>query len=72
MLSPSVGRFLTTLALGNRDFTTLAALMAKPESSVMMTFAPEPNPGLEHDHFTGSAIVFVSTVSYLTHTADLR
>ena len=24
MLSPSVGRFLTTLALGNRDFTALA------------------------------------------------
>ena len=72
MLSPSVGRFLTTLALGNRDFTALGALMVKPDSSVMMTFAPEPNPGLEHDHFSGSAIVFMSTVSYLTHTADLR
>jgi hypothetical protein len=38
-----------------------------------MTFSPDPNPGLEHDHFSGSAIVFVSTVSYYsTHTASLQ
>ncbi len=62
--APSVHRFLTTLALGARDFRSLAALMIKPRSSVMMTFAADPNPGLEHDHFSGPAVVFVSTVSY--------
>ncbi len=72
ILSPSVHRFLTTLALGAGHFRSLAELMVKPASSVMMTFAPEPNPGLTHDHFSGSAIVFVSTVSYPTHTASLR
>jgi uncharacterized protein YcbK (DUF882 family) len=71
-LSPSVRGYLTTLALGSRDFTALAPLMAKPDSSVMMTFSSDPNPGLEPDHFSGSAIVFISTVSYPTHTADLR
>ena len=72
VLSPSVRGFLTTLALGSRDFTALAALMVKPESSVMMTFSSNPNFGLESDHFSGSAIVFMPTVSYPTRTADLR
>jgi uncharacterized protein YcbK (DUF882 family) len=72
ILSPSVHRFLTTLALGARDFTSLASLMVKPASSVMMTFSSDPSPGLSHDHFSGSAIVFLSTVTYPTHTASLQ
>jgi uncharacterized protein YcbK (DUF882 family) len=73
LVAPSVHRFLTTLALGARDFRTLAALMVKPRSSVMMTFATDPNPGLDHEHFSGPAVVFVSTVSYpSTRTAILQ
>jgi uncharacterized protein YcbK (DUF882 family) len=72
VLSPSVHQFLTTAALGVGDFRTLAAMMVKPSSAVMMTFAADPNPGLQHDHFTGAAIVFVSTVNYPTHTAALQ
>jgi hypothetical protein len=73
LVAPNVHRFLTTLALGARDFRSLAALMVKPRSSVMMTFAADPNPGLDHEHFTGPAVVFVSTVSYpTTRTAILR
>jgi len=72
VLAPSVHHFLTTLALGTRDFRTLAALMVKPRRSVMMTFAADPNPGLEHDRFSGAAVVFVSTVSYPTRTIALQ
>jgi uncharacterized protein YcbK (DUF882 family) len=72
VLSPSVQRFLTTVAIGERDFRSLAPFMVKPASSVMMTFSADPNIGLVHDHFSGSAIVFVSTVSYPTHTASLQ
>jgi uncharacterized protein YcbK (DUF882 family) len=73
LVAPSVHRFLTTLALGARDFRVLAALMVKPRSAVMMTFAADPNPGLDHEHFTGPAVVFVSTVSYpTTRTAILQ
>ncbi len=73
MMSPSVHRFLTITALGAGDYRSLAALMHKPDSSVMMTFAADPQLGLANDHFNGgSAIVFVSTVSYPTRTADLR
>jgi hypothetical protein len=71
VLSPSVHRFLTTLALGARDFTSLASLMVKPVNSVQMTFSSDPNVGLTHDHFSGSAIVFVPTVTYPLHTASL-
>jgi uncharacterized protein YcbK (DUF882 family) len=73
LVAPSVHRFLTTLALGAHDFRTLAALMVKPRSSVMMTFAADPNPGLEHERFSGPAVVFVSTISYPTaRTATLQ
>jgi uncharacterized protein YcbK (DUF882 family) len=72
VVSPSVRRFLTTVALGARDFTSLAELMVKPASSVMMTFSSDPNLGMTQDRFSGSAIVFVSTVSYPTHTASLQ
>ena len=46
---------------GARHFPTSRSLMVKPASSVMMTFSPDPNLGLSHDHFSGSAIVFLST-----------
>jgi uncharacterized protein YcbK (DUF882 family) len=69
VLAPSVHRFLTTLALGTHDFRTLATLMVKPRRSVMMTFAADPNPGLDHDRFSGAAVVFVSTVNYPARTA---
>ncbi len=72
MMSPSVRRFLTVTALGRRDFRSLAALMVKPTNAVMMTFSGDPQLGLTPDHFSGSAIVFMSTVTYPTHTAELR
>ncbi len=71
ILSPSVHRFLTTLALGANDLTKLATLMAKPKSVLMMTFSADPTHGLT-DHFRGSAVVFLSTVTYPTHTASLQ
>ncbi len=72
ILSPSVHRFLSTLAFGARDVAYLAKLMEKPSSSVMMTFSADPNLGLSQDHFSGSAIVFLSTITYPTRTASLQ
>jgi uncharacterized protein YcbK (DUF882 family) len=72
VLSPSVHRFLTTLALGTRDLTSLSAMMVKPASSVMMTFTNNTTVGPSHDHFSGSAIVFLPTVTYPTRTASLQ
>jgi hypothetical protein len=74
VLSPSVKHFLTTMALGDRDFRSLASLMIKPRSAVKMGFSPDPYPGLSQDHFSGTAIAFVPTVNYATatHTASLQ
>jgi uncharacterized protein YcbK (DUF882 family) len=72
VVSPSVERFLCITTLGARDFRPLAELMVKPANSVMMTFAADPNPGLDHDHFSGSAVVFPSTVTYPLRTAQLQ
>jgi len=46
--------------------------MVKPASSVMMTFSTDPSMGLSNDHFSGSMIGFLSTITYLTRTASLR
>ena len=72
VVAPSASDFLTTATLGSQDFRELTPLMSKPASSVMMTFSADPNLGLTHDRFSGSAIVFVSTVTYPTQTAWLR
>jgi uncharacterized protein YcbK (DUF882 family) len=72
VLSPSVHRFLTTIALGVGDLRSLAAMMVKPASAVYTTFAADPNPGLDHDHFAGSAIVFLPTVNYPGRTAAMQ
>jgi hypothetical protein len=72
VMSPSVSGTISITSLGARDFRTLAALMVQPDSSVMMTFTAEPNPGLAADRFSGSPIVFVSTVTYPLHTAGLQ
>jgi uncharacterized protein YcbK (DUF882 family) len=72
VVSPDVSHSLYTTPLGERDFRTLATLMVKPDNSVMMTFAADPSLGLADDRFKGSAIVFVSTISYPMHTADLQ
>jgi hypothetical protein len=72
VLSPSVHRFLTTIALGVGDLRSLAEMMVKPSSAVFMTFAADPNPGLDHNRFAGSAIVFLPTVNYPGRTAALQ
>ena len=72
MLSPNVQNFLSITSLGARDFRTMSPMMVKPANSVMMTFAADPNPGLESARFSGAATVFVPTVSYTLRTAQLR
>jgi uncharacterized protein YcbK (DUF882 family) len=76
LVSPDVRHFMTALMLGAENYRALIALVEKPAQSVVMTFGPEPNPGLSADHFSGPAVGTISTVSYKqaqtqtrTHTA---
>lgn len=72
IITPSVQTYLTTTLFAAPDFQQLAVQMRKPASTVLMTFAAEPNPGLQTTQFTGSAVVFQSTVTFAARTAALR
>jgi hypothetical protein len=73
IVAPSAGAFMSTSLLGTTDFRTLSPYLQKPSSSVMMTFAKtDPHLGMSTQRFTGTAVVFVSTVTFSRRTAALR
>jgi hypothetical protein len=45
--------------------------MDKPQVVVAMRFGEDPQPGLTTDHFSGNAVVFISTVAFAKRTAAL-
>jgi hypothetical protein len=54
------------------DFRQLRPMMEKPVVSVRMTFSQDPQVGIATDHFSGSAVVFLSTLAFGTRTASLQ
>ena len=64
LVSPDVRHFMTALMLGAENYRALIELVQKPTQSVVMTFGPEPNPGLSADRFSGPAVGVISTVTY--------
>ena len=72
IVAPSAGGFMNTSLLGSTDFRTLSPYLQKPSTSVMMTFAGDPHLGMRTDRFAGTAVVFVSTVTFSRRTASLR
>jgi hypothetical protein len=72
LLSPNIDRYLTTLVLGDPDYRALTPLVEKPANGVLMTFSANPNSGLTTDRFSGSAVVFLPTVTYPADTSSLR
>ncbi len=72
VLAPDLQNYLTVTAFEPPDPLQLRALMLKPNSVVMMTFSNDPHLGMSSDRFTGSAVVFVSTVTFTNRTAMLR
>jgi hypothetical protein len=72
IVAPSAGGFMNTSLLGSTDFRTLSPYLQKPSTSVMMTFADDPHLGMRTDRFAGTAVVFVSTVTFSRRTAALR
>jgi uncharacterized protein YcbK (DUF882 family) len=72
IVSPSAQVFMSTSLLGAPDFRNLSAFMQKPTASVMMTFNEDPYLGMRPERFSGSAVVFVSTVTFNQRTASLR
>jgi hypothetical protein len=64
IVSPSAQNFLRTTLLGTTDFRNLGPHMHKPAGSVLMTFSDDPHLGMTCEKFAGSAVVFVSTITF--------
>jgi uncharacterized protein YcbK (DUF882 family) len=72
VLAPDLRNYMTALAFLAPDPRALTPLMHKPGRSVVMTFSDNPHLGMTTDRFSGSAVVFVSTVTFARQTAMLR
>ena len=72
MLTPNVQHFLTATLLGSSDFRTLRPLIAKPSSMMAMNFSDDPQLGMATDRFSGTAVVFMTTVLFNNRTAALQ
>jgi uncharacterized protein YcbK (DUF882 family) len=72
IVSPSVQSFMSASTFGAPDYRSLSSYLKKPTAAVVMTFTDDPQPALATDRFSGSAVVFVPTVTFGTRTASLR
>jgi hypothetical protein len=64
---------LVVTQVGNPDLSSLSQFMRKPGSSVLMTFSSDPHLGMTDGKFTGSAVVFPTTVTFSARrTANLQ
>ncbi len=72
VMTPDVQNFMTATLWGTPNYLQLRPLLDKPSSTVAMSFSFDPNLGMETGHFTGNAVVFLSTVSFVGRTAFLQ
>jgi uncharacterized protein YcbK (DUF882 family) len=68
VLTPSVRDFMTTNRVGPVDPRWQQELLHKPSLSLTMTFSADPHLGVAADHFTGSAVVFLATTTFVPQT----
>jgi uncharacterized protein YcbK (DUF882 family) len=72
IVAPSAGGFMSTSLMGVPDYRVLSPYLQKPTTSVMMTFSDDPYLGMTTAKFSGTAVVFVSTVTFYQRTAALQ
>ncbi|HZP78607.1 MAG TPA: DUF882 domain-containing protein [Pseudolabrys sp.] len=65
LLAPSVTRALSTRRVGPFDVRPLSEFYRKPETSVVMGFVSDPHYGMVTERFTGSAVVFLATATFV-------
>ncbi len=72
IVAPSVHYSMSVAVFGSPDYRELRPLMHKPSTVVAMVFSADPNLGMTSTRFTGSAVNFMSTVSFGQLTATLH
>jgi hypothetical protein len=71
-VTPSLQGFMNTTLLGTPNFRELRPLFRKPATALVMTFSADPHLGMSCEKFTGSAVVFLATATFVTRTAALQ
>ena len=69
MLTPSVTDYMTATRIVRVDPKWQASLLHKPEQAVLMSFSADPHLGMVTDRFTGHAVVFLATATFVPPTA---
>jgi hypothetical protein len=72
MLASSLQTSMTVAPFGTADYEHVRSLIEKPSSTVLMTFGNEPYPGMTDERFSGGAVVFLSTITFVHRTAALN
>lgn len=73
MLTPSVSDFMSATHQGAPHMGPLVTLLHKPAQALVMTFSADPHLGLVAERFSGRAVVFLATATFVTQTtAALR
>ncbi|CAL75096.1 conserved hypothetical protein [Bradyrhizobium sp. ORS 278] len=72
MLTPSASSSMSVTKLGDPDLTVMRSYFVKPQTTLTMTFAADPTPGLSYDQFSGPAIIKLETRSFTMRAAALR
>ncbi len=70
ILAPSASMSMSSSIFGEQDMAAMRVHFVKPRAAVAMTFSSDPQPGIDYDRFTGSAVSNLPTMSFLT--ASLR
>jgi uncharacterized protein YcbK (DUF882 family) len=67
--TPNATTFLGTSLFGAPDFRALQPMLHKPDAVLLMTFAENPHLGLRTETFSGPAIVFLATATFVKRTS---
>jgi hypothetical protein len=72
MLTPSISHAMTVTRFGDIDPRGFEGLLHKPPRALAMTFSADPLSGMRSDRFSGSAVTFLATATFVrAQTASL-
>jgi uncharacterized protein YcbK (DUF882 family) len=72
ILTPSMSDFMTTTRMGSVDMRAYGGLIHKPSTLLVITFSADPHLGMVADRFSGHAVVFLATATFVTKIASLQ
>ncbi|MEJ2435792.1 MAG: hypothetical protein P8Y53_22640, partial [Pseudolabrys sp.] len=68
LLTPNVSDYMTATRLAKVDPKWMSAVLHKPEQAVMTSFSADPSFGMVTSRFTGHAVVFLATATFVPPT----